>query len=119
MPEAASAPAGTRVQHLVLFRFREEPGPDVEEEMRRQIAAWAGAVPGLRRLRFGRDVGGRADGYQFGLLTEFVDQAALQAYLGHPLHLPFLAWVTARPIDVLRFDYALTAETGLLEPPEA
>jgi hypothetical protein len=103
------------VQHLVLFRLREEPGPTVEEEMRRQISAWAGVIPGLRRLRFGADVGGRADGYQFCLLTEFDDAEALAAYITHPLHQAFLKWVLERPFDVLRFDHPLTPKTSLWE----
>jgi hypothetical protein len=94
------------IQHLVLFRLREEAGPDVEEEMRRQIARWVG-LPGLLRLRFGRDTLERADGYQFGLYTEFSDAAAYAAYQVHPLHQSFLAWVLERPFDVLRFDYPL------------
>ncbi len=106
----------TPVQHLVLFRFPGTPGPEVEVEMRRQIATWVGAVPGLRRLRFGADVGGRAEGYQYGLLTEFDDAQALAAYLPHPLHQAFLEWMGARPVEVLRFDYPLTAQTALLEP---
>ncbi len=107
-----------RFQHLVLFRLPEPPEPEVEEEMRRQISTWVGSIPGLVRLRFGADVGGRADGYQFGLLTEFTDLAAMEAYVPHPLHAAFLRWVTARPFEVLRFDYELTGATSLLEPPE-
>ncbi len=103
------------IQHLVLFRLPEAPGPEVEAEMRRQIASWVGVVPGLRRLRFGADIGGRAEGYQFGLLTEFESAEALAAYVPHPLHAAFLEWVSARPFEVLRFDYPLTAETSLLE----
>ena len=103
------------VQHLVLFRLAEPPGPEVEEEMRRQISIWAGAIPGLRRLRFGADTGGRAAGYQFCLLTEFEDAEALAAYLPHPLHAAFLRWVQDRPFEVLRFDYPLDERTSLLE----
>jgi Stress responsive A/B Barrel Domain len=106
---------GTPIQHLVLFRWPGEPEPQLEEEMRRQISEWAGVIPGLLRLRFGRDVGGRADGYQFGLLTEFSDAQALSGYLTHPVHLSFLNWVKERPFDVIRCDYPLTAETSLLE----
>lgn len=103
------------VQHLVLFRLAEPPGPEVEEEMRRQISTWPGAIPGLRRLRFGADTGGRADGYQFCLVTEFEDAAALAGYLPHPLHAAFLRWVQDRPFEVLRFDYHLDGKTSLLE----
>ncbi|MGH9070386.1 MAG: Dabb family protein [Acidimicrobiales bacterium] len=109
----------THLQHLVLFRWPATPGPEIEAEMRRRISSWVGVIPGLRRLRFGADIGGRAQGYQFGLLTEFSDAEALAAYVPHPLHKDFLEWVLAHPCEVLRFDYPLTAETSLLEPPES
>jgi hypothetical protein len=111
--------AGIPVQHLVLFRWPGEPEPELEDEMRRQISAWVGVIPGLLRLRFGRDVGGRAEGYQFGLLTEFNDEQALSAYLTHPLHQSFLNWVRERPFDLIRFDYPLTSDTSLLEKSRA
>lgn len=107
------------IQHLVLFRLAQDPGAEVEAEMRRQISLWVDAIPGLRRLRFGRDTLGRADGYQFGLLTEFTDPATYAAYLVHPLHQSFLAWVKPRHFEVIRFDYPLTAQTSLLEPAQA
>ncbi|MHB1500539.1 MAG: Dabb family protein [Candidatus Dormibacteria bacterium] len=106
------------VQHLVLFRLPEAPGPEVEEEMRRQIRTWVGRIPGLRRVRFGADTGGRADGYQFCLLTEFDDAESLAGYGPHPLHAAFLKWVLERPFEVLRFDHPLTDETSLMEPGE-
>jgi hypothetical protein len=105
------------IQHLVLFRLPGSPDPGLEEEMRQQIRRWVGAIPGLRRVRFGRETGGRADGYQFGLLTEFSDSAALEAYLTHPLHVTFLEWVQSHPFEVLRFDYPLNERTSLLEQP--
>ncbi|MGA7087529.1 MAG: Dabb family protein [Candidatus Dormiibacterota bacterium] len=108
--------SSTPVQHLVLFRWPGDPEPQLEAEMRRQISEWIGVIPGLLRLRFGRDVGGRADGFQFGLLTEFSDAPALSAYLAHPVHQSFLNWVRERPFDVIRFDYPLTPETSLFEP---
>jgi hypothetical protein len=92
-----------------------DPEPHVEEEMRRQISECVGVIPGLVRLRFGRDVGGRAEGYQFALLTEFRDDRALSAYLTHPLHQSFVSWVRERPFELIRFDYPLTAETSLLD----
>ncbi|MGH7608366.1 MAG: Dabb family protein [Candidatus Dormibacteria bacterium] len=112
----AAAGASSPIQHLVLFRLAEEPSQELEEEMRRQIRSWAKPIAGLTRLRFGRETGGRSSGYQFGLLTEFADRQALEAYLAHPLHQSFLAWVQARPFELIRFDYPLDATTSLLEP---
>jgi hypothetical protein len=42
----------------------------------------------------------------------------MAAYAPHPLHQSFLAWVQARPFDLIRFDYPLTAKTTLLDAPE-
>ncbi len=105
------------VQHLVLFRFPEALSDDDVLAMRRQIAAWVGAVPGLRRVRFGRDVSGRSQGHQVSLLTEFASAGDLAAYFPHPLHQVFARWVADRRAQLLAFDYPLTEETMLLEPP--
>ncbi len=116
MSAANPAPTQEPIQHLVLFRLPQAPGPEVEAEMRRQISTWAGQIPGLIRIRFGADSGGRAQGYQFGLLTEFVDADAMAAYQPHPLHAAFLSWVVEHKFEVLRFDYPLNSRTSILEP---
>ncbi len=111
-----STDSSVPIQHLVLFRLQEEAGPEVEEEMRRLISRWVG-MPGLLRLHFGRDTLERADGYQFGLFTEFKDADSYAAYLTAPLHQNFLAWVLERPFDVIRFDYPLNAVNCLQNAP--
>jgi len=109
-------PAPVPVQHLVLFRFPAPPTDAEVADMRGQIAAWVGAVPGLRRVRFGRDVSGRSQGHQVGLLTEFESAQALQAYFPHPLHQVFARWVADHGCVVLAFDHPLDGSTVLLEP---
>lgn len=110
-----AAPA-VPVQHIVLFRFPQALTAADIATMRRQIAAWVGAIPGLTRVRFGEDVSGRSQGHQVGLLTEFDSADALQAYFPHPLHQVFARWVADRGGAVLALDYPLTALSSLLEP---
>lgn len=98
-------------QHVVLFRF---PSPLSEEErrdMRSQVQAWAGTVPGLVGLRFGSDVSGRSGGWEYLLLTEFTDDESHRAYYDHPLHRAFSDWVFSRKCEVIRFDYPLREDT--------
>lgn len=104
-----------RVQHVVLFRFSRELTPAEERTARDVVAGWVGEIPGLTRLRLGRDVGGRSEGFDHLLLTEFEDRASLEAYLAHPRHQEFARWVAEVGAEILRNDYALDASTSLLE----
>lgn len=102
------------LQHIVLFSFPSELTPEDAEDMRDQVAAWATDIGTMGALRFGADLtGARTRGYQYLLYTEFADEAALNAYKGHPVHQRFLAWVTERSCTPLAFDYHLDATTVL------
>lgn len=100
------------LQHVVLFSYPDELSPEDAAEMRGQIEAWPGVIPGIRALRFGRDLtGDRTRGYQYLLYTEFDDFDALRAYQVHPVHQRFLAWVLDHSCTPLAFDYHLNDET--------
>ena len=103
-----------RVQHVVLFDFPERLTDEEETEMFSMVTAWRDDIPGLTGLRLGRDVGGRADGFDYLLLTEFEDEAAHQAYYGHPDHVRFSEWVGERNCRVLRVDYPLDEKSLIL-----
>ena|SRR5919197_6125746 len=98
-------------QHIVLFRFPAPLSEDEQREMKEQVRAWAGAVPGLVGLRFGADVSGRAADWQYLLLTEFEDVETHRAYYEHPLHQAFSKWVFDHNCEVVRFDYPLSEDT--------
>ena len=99
-----------REQHVVLFKFPQELTPEEEKEMFDQVRGWAGTIDGLTGLRIGRDVGGRADGWMYLLLTEFESTETHLAYYSHPDHVAFSEWVAAHKAGVARIDYPLTSE---------
>ncbi|HEX3786418.1 MAG TPA: Dabb family protein [Pseudonocardiaceae bacterium] len=100
------------LQHIVLFNYSTDLSAEDEAEMRRQIQAWPGVIPGIKALRFGTDLTGeRTRGHQYLLYMEFDDQDTLRAYQGHPVHQQFLGWVRDHSCTPLAFDYHLTDQT--------
>lgn len=104
-----------RAQHVVLFKFAEELSAEDEKEMFERIRKWPDSIAGFAGLRFGRDVSGRSDGYDYLLLTEFEDEQAHQAYYSQPAHSAFSEWVFNHDVEVIRVDYPLTKETLMVE----
>lgn len=108
------------VQHVVLFSYPDELSADDADEMRRQVIGWRDAIPGIRALRFGRDLtDARTRGYQYLLYMEFDTLDDLEAYRAHPVHQQFFAWITERNCTPLAFDYHLTDDTVFLPAPAA
>jgi Stress responsive A/B Barrel Domain len=104
------------LQHVVLFSFPEDLGPEDDAEMRRQVEAWPGAIGGMTAIRLGRSIDeARTRGYQYLLYTEFPDVETLVRYQRHPVHQDFLRWVLDRDCTPLAFDYPLDATTVILE----
>lgn len=100
-----------RAQHVVLFKFPQPLSPEEEQEMFRRVRAWPEVIPGFTGLRLGKDVGGRSDGYDYLLLTEFESEEAHQSYYPHPDHQAFAQWIAERAAQVIRVDYPLTSES--------
>jgi Stress responsive A/B Barrel Domain len=104
------------LQHIVLFSYPTELSAEDAAEMRGQIEAWPGVIPGIKALRFGRDITGeRTRGYQYLLFMEFDDEDTLRAYQGHPVHQRFLSWVLDHSCTPLAFDYHLTDQTVFVD----
>jgi hypothetical protein len=106
------------LQHIVLFSFPRDLGPEDDAEMRRLVAAWPDAIGGMTSIRLGRSINEeRTRGYQYLLYTEFPDVDTLVAYQRHPVHQEFLRWVLDRDCTPLAFDYPLDDTTVILETP--
>ena len=103
-----------RAQHVVLFKFPQPLSDEDEREMFRRVRAWPDAIAGFTGLRIGKDVGGRTQGFDYLLLTEFESEEAHQAYYPHADHQAFAQWVGERNAEVIRVDYPLTAESLVL-----
>jgi hypothetical protein len=104
------------LQHIVLFSFPRDLGPEDDAEMRRQVKAWPAEIGGMTAIRLGRSIHEeRTRGYQYLLYTEFPDVDALVTYQKHPVHQQFLRWVLDRNCTPLAFDYHLDEKTVVLE----
>lgn len=75
------------LKHVVFFKFKPAtPEADIEK-----LAATLGRLPEIiteiREYVFGRDIVHSERSYDFGLVSSFDDQAALDRYTIHPDHL--------------------------------
>lgn len=94
------------IQHVVLMRFPEPLDAEHDAWLRSQVAAWPDAIGGFLECRVGSDLtGARSQGWHYLLHTTFADAAALQAYLDHPVHQEFVAFLNERGCERLAFDY--------------
>ena len=105
---------GHRAQHVILFKFPTELTDEEEKEMFERVRSWPDEIPGFTGLRFGKDVGGRSNGYEYLLLTEFESEEAHQAYYTHPVHVAFSEWIAERKPEAIRNGYALTPDNLIL-----
>ena len=96
------------LQHVVLFKFPEDTGQELLDELRDRVGRWPDIIPGIEVLRLGADLTGeRTRGHQLLLYMEFENQDTLVAYQTHPHHQEFLKWVLDNRCEPLAFDYHL------------
>lgn len=82
-----------------MLRFADTA--DVPEAVQR-LHAFVGVIEAVRSLSAGADVRGTEHSWDVSLVTTHDDRDGLQAYLTHPVHEEFSAWlrprVTARAV---------------------
>ena len=97
------------ISHVVLIRLKSDVDPPTAERFLGEAREVLGPIPGVRNLRVGRGMGIKADvDYPYGLVMEFEDEAALEAYQVHPEHQRFVKEILG-PIgdDKKVFDYVV------------
>ena len=99
------------IRHVVLFRFR----PDFPAADR---AAWEagldrmrGNIPGLRSITHGPDVVGGARAYDYAIVADFDDVAAIEVYNTHPLHEPLKAYSFPNSESIHSVDFTVEETT--------
>ena len=100
--------AAGRIRHTVVFRLSHPEGSPEEAGFLAAGAALA-AIPGVEAFELLRETSPKND-YRFGISMEFANQAAYDAYNGHPDHVRFVQerWLV-EVADFLEIDYeALT-----------
>lgn len=95
------------IQHVVLFDFPEPPSAADDAHVRDTVASWDERIGLARECRIGSDISGRAGAWDYLLYTVFDDERALQAYVRHPVHQEFVAWLDERQVTRAAFDYPL------------
>lgn len=83
------------IRHIVLFRVHEGTPRESMQDAIDRLEGLVGTIPGLVSLEGGIDIG--SDGnYDFGLVAELEDQAALYTFSSHDAHMEMA-------MDILKF----------------
>jgi hypothetical protein len=86
------------IRHIVMFSLiasdEAQKAADVAE-VRARLNALVGAIPGLQRISFERDLGLVPNHLDAVLVSEHDDNAALETYQAHELHLAAATFIGA------------------------
>lgn len=93
------------LKHVVLFKFKPETTEDEIDNLATGLGALPEIIAGIREFVFGRDVVRSERSYDFGLVSSFDDQAALDAYAIHPDHQLVVAHVKKICSSVVAIDF--------------
>lgn len=74
------------IRHIVLFRVIEGTPTERVHEAIDRLQALVGVIPGLRSLKAGIDIGIEGN-YNFGLVAELDDRAALEVFSTDATHM--------------------------------
>lgn len=93
------------LKHVVLFKFK----PETSEADIEKLAVGLGGLPeiieDIREFVFGRDVVRSERSYDFGLVSSFDDQPALDRYAVHPDHQRVVTHVKQICSSVVAIDF--------------
>lgn len=92
------------VLHVVLFRFKEEAKPQLDEALLR-LKAMVGPVEVIRDLKAGKDFLHSGRSYDLGLAVTLDDRKALEVYDHHPAHLPVKQFLGALYDQAVAVDF--------------
>ena len=79
------------LRHVAVFVFAPEFEASGLDDWMERVRELAFLVPGVRMLSIGRNVIEGESAWQVGLVADFEDRAALEAYNAHPAHQAVLA----------------------------
>jgi Stress responsive A/B Barrel Domain len=73
--------------HIVCFKYKPDVPSSAREDHRSRLRGLH-AIDGVIKLTVGADIVGSPRSYDTGLIVEFRDRAALDAYQTNPQHVP-------------------------------
>lgn len=92
------------VLHLVLFRFKPEAKPQLDEAVLR-LKAMVGQVEVIRDLKAGTDFLHLGRSYDLGLAVTFDSRGDLAVYNDHPAHVPVAQFLGQLYEQVVSVDF--------------
>jgi hypothetical protein len=93
------------INHIVMWKFKEETADADKLEMKRKLEALKGVVPTLIDIEVGMDMLGSAASKDMVLYSTFNSMGDLQAYAMHPKHLKVVEFVKPLVCERAVVDY--------------
>ena len=96
------------IEHLCVYRVRETPDADIENEIVRLFQKLKGDIEGLLEMSIGINTTEEAEyikGYTVGLCMLFDSRRSLRHYLEHPKHKAVADFVLKSIDDVIVCDF--------------
>ncbi len=87
------------IKHIVLLNWKQGVSKDQIDRVTAALSALKGELSALVSYEFGEDLGIYSGNADYALVAEFEDEAALKAYVGHPLHQALMSEVTGPIMD--------------------
>ena len=102
-----STTAGKLLRHVVLFKFKPEVNNEQIQEVVDAFAALPEKIDAIHDFEHGTDVSveGKTEGFTHAFVVTFETTNGRDAYLPHPAHQDFVAFVRPRLDKVLVFDF--------------
>ncbi len=102
------------LRHVVMFGFNEGVSAGDLAEVARRFGALRDQIPGILAFEWGENVSpeGLSDGLSHCFFMTFESEAARDAYLPHPTHQAFVAWIGAFVAKAVVVDYWAEAESA-------
>lgn len=81
-----------KVEHVVMFKFKEGTTPEKIAEIEREFAALRGKIPQIAQFEYGTNVSPEPHdkGFTHCFIVTFETEADRDAYLPHPAHKAFV-----------------------------
>jgi hypothetical protein len=94
------------ITHVVLVRWDPETPPETRDSIRALARSLPDDVPGITRLVEGPSVSpeGLEQGFDYGIIIDFVDADARDTYLPHPAHRPLAEKLGKHSESIVVFD---------------
>jgi hypothetical protein len=92
------------LDHVIVFKPLADLDAQGERELFAQLSR-LGELPGVLDFALGRNVGSRSRGFDICMRVTFADEAALDAYEKHPVHLDVVAYNRAVTVEHLCVDF--------------